>query len=131
MTTQLKSLNANLEVLNTQLEEAQDDLYEKISERDNLEINKDDFIDQYEESLDECNGEFMGYDASYILKNVDPIAYSLGLTDYCDSVDITVTEEYKNLQEEVEDLESDIEDLEIGIEALEEEIEDLESEEGL
>lgn len=125
----LKSAHAALEVLNTELTELQDTLSNKESDRDSVEICVDDFEDQFCECLDECNGDFMGYSASYLLRNVDPIAYRCGLVDYCDSVDVEQLPEYKELQEEVETLESEIEDLEINIEEVEEEIAELEEEE--
>lgn len=37
---------------------------------------------EYDEMLDEVYGEFMGYPASTILKEVDPIAYQCGFDDY-------------------------------------------------
>jgi len=38
--------------------------------------------DDYDDMLDEVHGEFMGYSASRILKEVDPIAYRCGFSDY-------------------------------------------------
>ena len=128
MNTQLKSLNVSLEVLNDELVQLQNTLSEKESTLSSVEIDQDDFIENYEASLDDCNGDFMGMTASYILKNVDPIAYRCGLNDYCDNEDVTETEEYKQIEEEIETLESAIEDLEADIEAIEEEIEELEEE---
>ena len=47
--------------------------------------NKDD-KNMYDDMLDEVHGEFMGYNASYILKNVDPVAYRTGFNDYTDGL---------------------------------------------
>ena len=127
--TILKSLNASLEVLQTELEGLEDQLSTEVCDLDSLEIDPDDYIEQYEYCLDDLGGEFMGMSASYILKERDPIAYCCGLNNFCDSVDITQTQEYKEIQEEIETLESEIEDLETNIESLEEEIEELENEE--
>jgi len=124
----LKSLNASLEVSSNELVQLQNKLSGKVCDLDSVEIDQDDFIEQYENCLDECNGEFMGMTASYILKECDPTAYRCGLNDYCDNEDVTETEEYKQIEEEIETLESAIEDLEADIEAIEEEIEELEEE---
>lgn len=48
------------------------------------EIDPDDYIDEYENCLDETYGQFMNMDASYILKKCDPIGYRCGLNDYVD-----------------------------------------------
>lgn len=100
---------------------------DKQKEVDNFEIDQDDFIDQYEEMLDECEGEFMGMNASYILRECDPTSYRCGLNDYCDNINLDDIEEYKTLLEELEDLEeekesleSDLDDLNIDLEELEE-----------
>jgi len=124
----LKSLNASLKVLNNELIQLQDTLSEKHSALSLVEIDQDDFIEQYENCLDECNGEFMGMTASHVLKECDPTAYRCGLNDYCDNEDVTETEEYQQIEEEIETLESALEDLEADIEAIEEEIEELEEE---
>jgi hypothetical protein len=51
-------------------------------------ISEDDVIEQYEDAMDEediivCG---MSFQASRILKELDPIAYSCGLNDYYDSI---------------------------------------------
>ncbi|AUR84776.1 coil containing protein [Vibrio phage 1.063.O._10N.261.45.C7] len=126
--TTLKSLHANLEVLEAQLIEAQQNLESAESIRDAIEIDVDEFEEEYKNSLDECNGEFMGYSASRILEELDPTAFRCGLNDYCDSKDVEDTQEWVEANEKVESVESEIEDLESSIEDLEEEIAELEEE---
>jgi hypothetical protein len=51
-------------------------------------ISHDDLIEQYEDCMDEediivCG---MSFQASRILKELDPIAYNCGLNDYYDSI---------------------------------------------
>ena len=83
---------------------------------DNFELDPDDYIDQYEESLDDCHGDFLGMNASYILKEMDPVAYRCALLDYLDGLD--QDEEKMNndscleLFEELEEIKSKIEELE-------------------
>ena len=86
------------------------------SQIDSFELDPDDYTDQYDEMLDEVNGEFMGMNASYILKKMDPTAYRCGLLDYLDGLDQD-DEKMKNgdcveLIEELEEIESEIEELE-------------------
>ena len=126
MNSVIKTLNANLEVLNTQLVEADQQRDLKLAEQNAVEIDQDDHINSYEEMLDECEGEFMGMTASYILKECDPTAYRCGLNDYCDSMSVEDTQEWKDLEEEIEELDTEIADLEESIETIEEEIEELE-----
>ena len=54
---------------------------------DNFELDPDDYAEQYEEMLDDCHGDFLGMNASYILKEMDPVAYRCGLLDYLDGLD--------------------------------------------
>jgi len=58
-----------------------------------VEVDVDDYREQYEEMLDEVYGTFMEMDASYILKECDPTAYRCGLLDYVDSLGIDDTYE--------------------------------------
>ena len=126
--TNLKSLHSNLEVLKAQLLEAQQNLESAESSRDCIEIDVDDFEEQYKEMLDDCYGDFHGFEYSRILEELDPTAFRCGLNDYCDSKDVEETQEWIEANEKVEAIESEIEDLESSIEDLESDIEDLENE---
>ena len=83
---------------------------------DNFELDPEDYVEQYDEMLDEVHGDFLGMNASYILKKMDPTAYRCGLLDYLDGLD--QDEEKMNndscleLFEELEDIKSKIEELE-------------------
>lgn len=83
---------------------------------DCFELDPDDYAEQYEEMLDEVHGEFMGMDASYILKKMDPTVYRCGLLDYLDGLDQDEekmnNDECLGLFEELEEIESEIEELE-------------------
>lgn len=124
--TNLKTLHANLEVLEAQLIEAQENLESAESSRDCIEIDVDSFEEEYKDSLDECYGEFHGFNYSRILEELDPTAFRCGLNDYCDSKDVEDTQDWIDANEKVESIESEIEDLESQIEDLEQDIEDLE-----
>ena len=83
---------------------------------DSFELDPEDYAEQYDEMLDEVHGDFLGMNASYILKEMDPTAYRCGLLDYLDGLDQD-DEKMKNddcveLIEELEEIESEIEELE-------------------
>ena len=127
--TNLKSLHANLEVLEAQLIEAQQNMESAESSRDDIEVDVDSFEEEYKEMLNECYGEFHGFEYSSILEELDPTAFRCGLNDYCDNKDVKDTQEWIEANEKVESFQNEIENLEASIEDLEIEIEDLENEE--
>ena len=90
------------------------------SQIDNFELDPNDYVDQYDEMLDEVNGDFLGMNASYILKNMDPTAYRCGLLDYLDSLD---QDEEKMNNDDCAELIEELEEIESKIEELEDELE--------
>ena len=90
------------------------------SQIDSFELDPDDYVEQYEEMLDEVHGNFLGMDASYILKEMDPVAYRCALLDYLDGLDQDEekmkNDDYAELIEELEEIESKIEELEDELE---------------
>ena len=108
--TQINTIKAQIQLLTSKI--------------DNFELNPEDFAEQYDEMLDDVYGEFMGFDASQILNEMDPTAYRCGLLDYVDSLDqdeekmkdydyAEWTEEKENLELELEELEDQLWDLEM------------------
>ena len=87
---------------------------------DGFELDPDDYADQYEEMLDDVHGEFLGMNASYILKKMDQTAYRCGLLDYLDGLDQDEekmkNDDYAELIEELEETKSKIEELEEELE---------------
>ena len=83
---------------------------------DSFKLDPEDYADQYDEMLDEVNGDFLGMDASYILKKMDPTAYRCELLDYLDGLDQDEekmkNDDYAELIEELEEIKSKIEELE-------------------
>jgi hypothetical protein len=70
----------------------------------------EDRYDEYDDFLDECNETVkigsLKYSPSYTLKNVDPIAYNCGYSDYTDAYPQWQCEEcanYFNTEEEAID----------------------------
>ena len=92
---------------------------------DGFELDPDDYAERYEEMLDDCHGDFLGMNASYILKEMDPVAYRCGLLDYLDSLD---QDEEKMDNDECLELFNQLEEIESEIEELEEELAELDNE---
>lgn len=86
--------------------------------------------EEYDAMLDECYEEIeicgALFSASYALKNLDPVAYRCGKSDYEGSKDLEEVPEYIALVEELEELEEKETDLENEIEDLENEEEENE-----
>jgi predicted nucleic acid-binding Zn-ribbon protein len=130
MTNPIELLRAEVEMKEQEIRKMQALISDKQKQQDQIEFDPDDFADQFDESLDESIPEIeignLTYSPSYVLKNVDPVAYRCSLNDYADLVfDASETDEYEALQEEIDQLQSDIEDLEREIEDLENQIADL------
>lgn len=96
---------------NERIEELKKLIADKEKEIKNWEPDQDEYIEQYEEALDEqgdiCIGS-LHYSPSYVLKEVDSTAYDCGLNDYIDGLDL----EPEELQQELEELENELEELE-------------------
>ena len=91
----------------------------KQNEIDSFEIDPDDFIEQYEESIN-SGGEVkvagLTFYPADIIKELDPTAYRCGLNDYVDGIDKSEVKEYQRLEEELEELENELSDLEEELE---------------
>ncbi len=129
MKNSIEMLRAEVEMKEQEIRKMQAQIADKEKQQEQIELDPDDFADQFDDMLDESGTvEAGGYSfyPSRILKELDPVAYSCSLNDYADSVfDVTENDDYKALQDEIDQLESDIEDLESEIEDLEIQIADL------
>ena len=125
----IELLQAEIQMKEHEIRKMQSQIADKEKQQSQIELDPDDFADQFDDMLDESGTvEAGGYSfyPSRILKELDPVAYSCSLNDYADSVfDVTENDDYKALQEEIDQLKSDIEDLESEIEDLENQIADL------
>lgn len=113
-----------IQEIKTQINTIKAQIFLLMDKIDNFELDPEDFTDQYDEMLDNVYGEFMGFAASQILKEMDPTAYRCGLLDYVDGLDeyeekmkdddyAEWTEEKENLESELEELEDQLYDLEM------------------
>lgn len=125
----IELLQAEIQMKEQEIRKMQSQIADKEKQQSQIELDPDDFEDQFDDSLDNSIPEIeigcLTYSPSHVLKNVDPTAYRCGLNDFVDSLDVEDSDEYKALQEEIDQLKSDIEDLESEIEDLENQIADL------
>ena len=129
MKNSIELLRAEVEMKEHEIRKMQAMIADKEKQQEQIELDPDDYEDQFDESLDDSIPEIeigcLTYTPSHVLKNVDPTAYRCGLNDFVDSLDVEDSDEYKALQEEIDQLKSDIEDLESEIEDLENQIAEL------
>ena len=117
MKNSIELLRAEVEMKEHEIRKMQAMIADKEKQQEQIELDPDDFADQFDDMLDESIPEIeigsLTYSPSHVLKNVDPVAYRCSLNDYADSIfDASETDECKALQEEIDQLQSDIEDLE-------------------
>lgn len=131
LTTQ--EIKQKIEQINGQIKTLENVIKEHQHRMDCFEFDPDDFADDYDDMLDDVHGDFMGYSASQILKQVDPTAYRCGLLDYVDSLDQDYEkmkdDDYSEWAEQKEEAENELSDLEDEISELESTLEDLENKE--
>lgn len=127
-----------IEQVKTQIAEVEEQIVNKQAEIESKqnEINSFEYEcsdEVYNNMLDDCYEEVNVcgciYQPSEALKQLDPIAYRCGKSDYESEYDLDNCEEYIDLKDELEELESDLEDLESELEDLQDELNELESEE--
>jgi prefoldin subunit 5 len=128
---EIDRIESSLRGLRIELLDTERDLDEVQTAVDNFEIDEDNYEEQYCEMLNEDGDIMIGslrFTPSDVLNEMDPTAYSIGLSDYVDSLDIDDDPEYEKLKEDLESLEENKERTEEMIEELEEELEGLEEE---
>jgi peptidoglycan hydrolase CwlO-like protein len=115
----------NKETLEQKIEDLKEKISDLQSELDSLEIGQTNLADddEYSKWIDDLympySIGYLTFEASHVLRELDPVAYNCGFGDYLESLDISDSEEYKELESELEDLESELEDLESELEDLE------------
>ena len=106
-----------LELKLAELENRREELQ---SEIDNFDCS--DYVSEsdYDNWLNDAYGEVevagMSYSTSRVLREIDPIAYNCGFSDYCDSLYNTDFPEFLDLISELESVENEIESVEYEIE---------------
>lgn len=106
----IQQVEEAIETLEAQIAECQETL-------DKMDIEDTSLADDdaYSDWIDEINGPVyigsLAYCASRVLRELDPIAYRCGFSDYLDGLDITDSEEHMELTAQLDDMESDLTDL--------------------
>ena len=122
MKNSIELFRAEVEMKEHEIRKMQALIANKEKQQEQIELDPDDFADQFDELLDESGEVLVGYTSFYpsrILKELDPIGYRCGLNDYADSVfDASETDDHKALQDEIDQLDSDVDDLVSEIEDL-------------
>lgn len=91
---------------------------------DNMDISETSLADDdaYSDWLNEIYGPVyvgsLAYCASRVLRELDPIAYRCGFSDYLNGLDITDSEEHTGLTARLEDMEAELTDLQSELDEL-------------
>lgn len=121
----IELLQAEIQMKEHAIRKMQAQIADKEKQQSNIEIDPDDFADQFDECLDGAGSiEVAGctFYPSQILKECDPVAYRCSLNDFVDSLDVEDSDEYKALQSEIDDIQDEIDQLQSDIEDLENQI---------
>ena len=128
MKNSIELLRAEVEMKEQEIRKMQAMIADKEKQQSQIELDPDDYVTQFDESLDESIPEIeigsLTYSPSHVLKKVDPTAYRCGLNDFVDSLDVEDSEQYKELQEQIDSLEDNISDLESELDDLFSELEE-------
>lgn len=129
--TNLETLKAQITKLESSIVIKQSEITSKQSEIDNFEYecSDDEFSDWIDSIYPEVTIGSLTFSPSDIMKELDPIAYRCGKSDYESNYDLDDCEEYNDLKDESESLEGELSDLEGELEELQDELDNLESEE--
>lgn len=126
----LDILKAQIAKLESSIEDVQSNISAKQSEIDNFEYecSDDEFSDWIDSIYPEVSVGSLTFSPSEIMKELDPIAYRCGKSDYESNYDLDDCEEYTTLKDKFESLENELEDLESELSDLTDELEELQDE---
>ena len=128
----VSQLKASIEMKDHEIRKLQDQVTAKETQQSQIEIDPDEYLDEYDSLLDEAGPVTVAgleFYPSQILGKLDPIAYRCGLNDYVDATySAEDTDEYKALEEEIDFLNDQISDLQDEIDDLEDQITEAEEE---
>jgi len=107
-------MNAKAQEITSEIEILKEEIEELICERDSIELDPDDYIDEYDEYLAEKENVIIAgvsYDVSTLKDNHE--IYTCGLNDYVITrFDVSDTEEFIDCTQEIETRELELIDLE-------------------
>jgi len=120
-----------METIQERIEELKEQISTIETEINDFDLSEFASDEMYSDWLDEIYGKIdicgYSYQASYALREIDPIAYNVGFSDYCDTLDPSDFEEYKKLEEQLEELNSELEELEEELQELNSELDQYEA----
>lgn len=116
--TQIDEVNKKLETLQDEFSIVTNDIY-RFDASDYL--SEDDFENELNSAYGEVSICGTEYSAGRALKDIDPIAFRCGYSDWCSEYDLESITEYTELIERKEEIENQIYDLESEIQELESE----------
>lgn len=129
--TTIEALKGQIDNAEYKIRIIESEIKSKQSEIDNFEYECSD--DEYDEMIDDCSDEVnifgMTYSPSQVLKELDPVAYRCGKSDYESNFDLDDCEEYTDMVEQLESLNSELVSLQDELSDLQDELDNLESEE--
>ena len=118
----------SIEEIKMDITACQAELADVRHEMETFEPDEKEAEDAYDDMLDVCYEPFrigrMEYCPSQVLREVDPIAYRCGLSDFVDSEPADIWSGYRELEEREEELNDELSDLEDELEEAKEEAED-------
>ena len=117
MKNSIELLRAEVEMKEQEIRKMQALIANKEKQQNQIELDPDDYEDQFDESLDDSIPEIeigsLTYSPSYVLKNVDPTAYRCSLNDFVEVDNLTkivTKEKFKIRFTAMVELEDDIEE---------------------
>ena len=105
----MNDLLIKIDSLNNELDEL------KIIES-SFEIDESNYVESYDNMLDECYPELFNIPPSLILYECDNIAYHCGLSDYVDSLNLSFESEFEYEYNRINEIEEELEELEEELE---------------
>lgn len=95
-----------------QLDKLQIEIDELTDKIENFELDASEYEDSYDDMLNDCYPELFNMQPARILAECDPIAYRCGLSDYVDSLELSDSTEYTDMEEKLEELTNELEEIE-------------------
>lgn len=132
-TERLNEIEAAIAALREEEDSLKSHQSELEAEREDFDVSEH-FSEEYiAENLNDQNGPVevlgRGFDASRIIRELDPTAWREMVNDWLDAIDITTVDAYRDIESDLAYIENRLSDIEDEVQALREEADELRSEE--
>ena len=103
-----------IDEIKADIEDLNDDITKLNKEKDGIENNEQEYVDQYDEYINQGRIKILGieYTASTSLKEIDPIAYNCGYNDYFDEQLSELESDISDKKDEIAELQSELSEVE-------------------